>query len=254
MKGPLCWIGGKFRLAKQIVARFPEHVTYCEAFAGGAHVLFRKEPSKVEIINDANRDLVSLFQVLQNHLEEFVRQFRWCLVSRGWWDDWTEQLKVGGLTDIQRAARFYYVQRLGFGGKVYGRTFGGGPTQGPRINLLRLEEELSDVHVRLTHVRIENLPYGEFIARHDRPETLFYLDPPYWGVENYYGKGLFGRDDFARLAQQLAGLQGKFLLSLNDTPGVRETFGAFSIGTLATKYSCARTEAKTVREVLISNY
>lgn len=253
MKGPFPWIGGKMLLAKTIIARFPPHHTYCEVFAGGAKVLFAKEPSKVEIINDINKDLVCLFQVLQNHLEEFCRQFKWCLVSRDWWDDWNRQLEAGGLTDIQRAARFYYIQRLGFGGKVVGRTFGAGPKEGPRINLIRLEEDLSAIHLRLTRVRIENLPFGEFITRNDRAETLFYLDPPYYGVENYYGKGLFSREDFARLAEQLASIEGRFILSLNDTPEVRDTFKAFQLDPVTTKYTCSKSAAKPASELLISN-
>jgi DNA adenine methylase len=253
MKGPIPWIGGKSLLARSIIGLFPEHHTYCEVFAGGAHVLFTKEPSKVEIINDINKDLVGLFRVLQNHLEEFCRMFKWCLVSRDWWKDWGSQLEAGGLTDIQRAARFYYIQRLGFGGKVHGRTYGTGPKEGPRINLIRMEEDLSAIHLRLARVRIENLPFDEFITRNDRPETLFYLDPPYFGVENYYGKGIFSRDAFARLADQLARIQGRFILSLNDTPEIRETFKAFRIDTITTRYSCSKGESKKAREVLISN-
>lgn len=253
MKGPIPWIGGKSLLAKPLIERFPEHHTYCEVFAGGAHVLFAKEPSKVETINDINKDLVTLFRVLQNHLEEFCRMFKWCLISRDWWQDWESQLASGGLTDIQRAARFYYIQRLGFGGKVAGRTFGAGPQQGPRINLIRMEEDLSAIHLRLARVRIENLPFEAFITRNDHPETLFYLDPPYYGVENYYGKGIFSRDDFARLADQLAQIKGRFIVSLNDTPEVREIFKAFRIDPVTTRYSCSKGASKPAREVLISN-
>ena len=253
MSGPIPWIGSKSLLAKCIIDRFPEHHSYCEVFAGAAHILFAKEPSKVEILNDINKDLVGLFRVLQNHLEEFCRQFKWCLVSRDWWDDWTSQLLTGGLTDIQRAARFYYIQRLCFGGKVVGRTFGGGPNDRPRINLLRLEEDLSAIHLRLTKVRIENQPYGIFLERYDRPRTLFYLDPPYYGVENYYGKGQFSREDFTRLASHLATIKGRFILSLNDLPEVRQIFKAFKIDSVTTRYSCSKGANKTACELLISN-
>ncbi|GAB6035893.1 DNA adenine methylase [Fundidesulfovibrio butyratiphilus] len=254
MKGPLPWIGGKSLLARTILESFPEHLTYCEVFAGGAHVLFAKEPSKFEIMNDVNKELVCLFRVLQYHLEEFCRQFKWCLVSRDWWNDWTEQLQAGGLTDIQRAARFYYIQRLGFGGKVAGRTFGGGPQSGPRINLIRLEEDLSAIHLRLARVRIENMPFAQFIERHDRPETLFYLDPPYYGMEGYYGKDIFSRADFTALSIQLSEIKGKFVLSLNDKPEVREIFNPFRIQGLTTRYTCSKAASIPAKEVLISNF
>lgn len=253
-RSPLCWIGGKSLLAPEIIKRIPEHETYAEAFTGAGWVFFRKEPSRYEVLNDINGDLVTFYRVLQYHLEEFCRQFKWCLASREWWDDWTRQLAAGGLTDIQRAARFYYIQRLGFGGKVAGRTFGTGPKERPRINLLRLEENLSEAHLRLAQVTIERLSWEAFIPRYDRPGTFFYLDPPYWGVEGFYGKGLFAREDFAHLAGLLAGVQGKFLLSLNDVPGVRDTFWAFEIEPVNTRYSVAREGTSPAREVLIRNY
>ena len=130
------------------------------------------------------------------------------------------------LTDIQRAARFYYLQKLGFGGKVDGRNFGVVATgSGPRLNLLRIEEELSAVHLRLASVVIEHLPWQECIARYDRPGTLFYLDPPYWQTEGY---GVdFGWEQYERLASVLRGLQGKAVLSINDHPDIRALFAGF---------------------------
>lgn len=77
----------------------------------------RAEPAKVEVLNDINRDLVTLYRVLANHFDEFMRQFRWALTSRVMFE-WAELQHVDTLTDIQRAARFFYVQRLCFGGKV----------------------------------------------------------------------------------------------------------------------------------------
>jgi DNA adenine methylase len=85
------------------------------------------------------------------------------------------------LTDLERAARFLYLQRTAFGGKVTGQTFGVSPYEPGPFNVLRLASYLEAVHERLAGVVIESLPYAEFIARYDRPEVLFYLDPPYCG-------------------------------------------------------------------------
>jgi len=137
---------------------------------------------------------------------------------------------------------------------VVGRTFGAGPRERPRINLIRLEEDLSEAHLRLARATIERLSWEKFIPRYDRPGTFVYLDPPYWGVEGFYGKGLFTREDFVRLAELLAGVQGRFLLSLNDVPGVRETFRAFEIEPVRTRYSVAREGTSPAREVFITNY
>jgi DNA adenine methylase len=100
-------------------------------------------------------------------------------------------------------------------------------------------------------VFIECLPYAEIIKRYDSPETVFYIDPPYWGIENYYGSGLFSQADFFALAQQLAGIKGRFILSLNDKPEVREIFSRFEIDTVQTRYTC--NAAKNTSELLICN-
>lgn len=100
---------------------------------------------------------------------------------------------------------------------------------------------------------VERLPYADLLARYDRPETLFYLDPPYWGCEADYGAGVFERADFERLAELLAGLRGRFLLSLNDRPEVRRTFRQFVIEGVETSYAIAGGGRQgRAREVLIS--
>jgi len=183
------WPGGKRRLAKHIlplIEKSPHHC-YVEPFAGGAAILFMRTPAPVEIINDLNGELVRLYRCVRHHLDELVRQFRWALVSREMFR-WAQMEQPETLTDIQRAARFFYLQKLAFGAKVAGQTFGTAATAGPRLNLLRIEEDLSAAHLRLARVTIEHLPWQDCIARYDRPETLFYCDPPYFETEGY-GQG-----------------------------------------------------------------
>ena len=158
------------------------------------------------------------------------------------------------LTDIQRAARFYYLQQACFCGRISSPSFGYGVTRPSKLNLLRIEEYLSAAHLRLSRVYVECLPYGDLISRYDGPKTFFYIDPPYWDCEGYYGPGIFSREDFARLAEQLAGIKGKFLLSLNDTPGVREVFKAFEIEEVQTKYTCSNGKNVAAGEVFIRNW
>ncbi|MDG4811939.1 DNA adenine methylase [Hydrogenovibrio sp. 3SP14C1] len=141
-KPVISWIGGKGRLANWILPKFPEHTCYVEAFVGAGALHFAKEESKVEVINDINNDLVDLFKVIQHHPEEFVRQFRWALSSRKMFE-WQNELNPEGLTDIHRAARFFYLQKLAFGGKVQGRTFGTATTSKPKLNLFNIEEDIS---------------------------------------------------------------------------------------------------------------
>jgi DNA adenine methylase len=253
MDSPLIYIGGKSRLSEKIIAAMPAHKTYVEVFAGAAWVFFRKEPSKVEVINDFDRELISFYRVVQNHLEEFMRQFKWLLASRELWNDFGRQLKADGLTDIQRAARYYYVQRQCFSGRVSGRTFGVTAERPPRINLLRMEEELSAVHLRLSNVMVENLDWSELVKRYDKPTTFFYLDPPYHKMPYY--KHNFVDADFKHMAELLRGINGKFILSLNDDEFVRETFKEFTIDKVKVPYSAANQTGKSVAgtELLIHN-
>ena len=107
-------------------------------------------------------------------------------------------------------------------------------------------------HARLQAVHIECLGWATFIARYDKPFTLFYIDPPYWGHEADYGKGLFAREDFARMAEMLAGLKGRFILSLNDRPEVRALFKGFAIEEVETRYSANAKSTRRAGELLIS--
>jgi DNA adenine methylase len=216
------WMGGKRRLADVLLPRFPAHTCYVELFAGGAALFFLRTPADVEVLNDTNGELVNLYRVVKHHLEEFVRQFKWALSSREVFK-WLQATPPETLTDIQRAARFYYLQHEAFGGKVSGQNWGTATTA-PPINLLRIEENLSAAHLRLSSAYIEHLDWAECLARYDRPHTFFYADPPYWQTEGYGGLP-FGFDQYEALARSLRTLKGRALVSLNDHPDIRACFG-----------------------------
>jgi DNA adenine methylase len=214
------WIGGKRRLLKHLLP-LPEHQTYVEPFAGGAAVLFAKLPSKVEIINDLHGELTNLYRVVKHHLDELVRQFRWSLASRQQWL-WHQAEAPETLTDVQRAARFLFLQKMAFGGKVAQQSFGISPSGPPRLNLLRLEEELSQAHLRLARVWIETGTWSHCIERHDRPGTLFFCDPPYWRTEGYGAE--FPWDQYVALEQQLRECRGNALITLGGHPDILDLF------------------------------
>lgn len=249
------WIGGKARLAKQIIPRLKEipHTTYVEPFMGMGGIFLRRPwRSKSEVINDLSADVVTLFRVLQRHYEAFMDMLRWQITSR-------EQFAVlrranpDSLTDLERAARFLYLQRLAFSGNVRNPNFAISAIHPGRFDVVKLGSMLEAVHERLSAVTIERLPYAELIARYDKPTTLFYLDPPYWGCEGHYGDGLFSPADFAAMAALLRGIKGRFVLSLNDVPEVRQTFAGFGMTELEVSYSFnPRSAGKRFGELLIS--
>lgn len=249
------WPGGKRRLAKKLLPLFSEHQCYVEPFCGGAALYFMKEPAEAEVLNDINGELVNLYRVVKHHLEEFVRQFKWALSSRQIFE-WSKMTIPETLTDIQRAARFYYLQKQSFGGKVESQTYGTATTSAPRLNLLRLEEELSAAHLRLSRTFVEHLPWRTCIEKYDRPHTLFYCDPPYWGTEGYGVE--FGLEQYAQLAGLARTIKGRMLISVNDIPEMRETFAGLSMDTVDIRYTLSggpnARRSKVSRELVIRNW
>ncbi len=235
------WIGGKSRLARRIcelIAGTP-HDCYAEPFIGMGGVFLRRGVRPpAEVINDAAGDVVTLYRVLQRHPEALLRELRWRPAMRAEFDR-LKGARVQDLTDIERAARFLYLQHLAFGGKATGRNFGVDTSRAHNFDLVRLAPRLQRVHDRLAGVVIEHLDWSDFIPRYARPTTLFYLDPPYWGCEDDYGKDMFAPGDFAELADMLRASPALFLMSINDSPEVRELFAWAEIQEVRTRYSIA---------------
>lgn len=235
------WLGGKRNLAKRICARLDAMscTTYAEPFVGmGGIFLRRSTRPRAEVINDRSREIANLFRILQRHYVQFLDVLKFGLTTRA---EFERLVRVDPetLTDLERAARFLYLQRTAFGGKVSGRNFGVSKGRPSRFNLTTLEPMLEDLHTRLSGVVIECLDWSDFIPRYDSPDTLFYLDPPYWGCEDDYGKAIFARADFQRLSDQLRGIQGRFLMSINDVPEIRETFAWAKLDEVTTTYTIA---------------
>jgi DNA adenine methylase len=236
------WIGGKRKLASAIFPLFPDHQCYVEPFCGAAALFFLKQPSPVEVLNDINGELVNLYRVVKHHLEELYKQFKWTLASRSNWE-WLQVTPAKTLTDVQRAARFLYLQKLAFGGKVDGQCFGTATTSRPRFNIFTLEEDLQEAHFRLARTTIEHLPWQEAVCRYDRPHTLFYCDPPYWQVEGY---GVdFPWEEYEALARMAKEIEGQMIISINDHPDIRELFKGLPVVEIDHKYTVAGGDSAT---------
>jgi DNA adenine methylase len=251
MIGPLPYIGGKRAIARKIIAIFPKHTTYVEPFAGGAQVFFHKEPSKVEVLNDLDGEMVNFFRVCQQHYEELLRYLRFMLVSR----KWHELLKATDpetLTDIQRAARHLYLLKNSYAGLIRSLDYKCHVAQPPGLNPDRLPQIIEETHMRLARVQIENLPYEKLLVRFDRPETLFYLDPPYFGLKLY--RHNLTAADFETMATRLGRLKAKFVLSLNDVPEVRRIFKQFKFREIELSYTAQKLAGRRYKEVLITNF
>lgn len=253
------YIGGKRNLAKRIVARISTipHSIYAEPFVGMGGIFLRRDyRPQAEAINDWSADVATFFRILQRHYVAFMDMLRFQLTTRLGFEQLL-RTDPTTLTDLERAARFLYLQRAAFGGRVSGRTFGVSPSTPARFDITKLAPLLEAAHERLAPVTIERLPWAEFIARYDRPGTLFYLDPPYYGCEKDYvgddGKPLFSRAEFEAMAALLRTIKGRFLLSINDHPDVREIFAGFDFEEVETTYQVGGMDrAKRVGELIIS--
>lgn len=246
----ISWVGGKKQLRKEIIKRFPvEGVEkYVEVFGGAGWVLFGKEPHKKEIYNDINGELVNLFRMVKYHPDALEAELTFMLNSR---EEFFRQklMPPDRLTELQRAARLYYLIRASYGSKV--------STFGCHFRDVSVIKNLQEVHKRLTGVLIENKSFEEIIQRQDGEGTLFYLDPPYHGTEKFYEmENGFGEDKHRKLAELLRNVKGKWILSYNDDAFVRELYQGFRIEKIERKNNMGMAVGgnKVFRELIIRNY
>ncbi len=260
MKSFIGWVGGKSILAKHIVSLMPPHRCYVEVFGGAGWVLFKKNPSNIEVWNDLNNDLVNLFRVVRNNLEEFINRQYFLLPSREEYALFTKNYRTNNFKDdIDRAITFYYLIKNSFSGMI----FSGWSYSTVRASSYHLDiEHLKAVRERLKRVYIENLSFEKLIPYWDRKETLFYCDPPYFKLLNMKGRQYyqcsFTLDDHIKLRDILKKINGKFILSYDDHPEVKKLYKDFHIiHTEPVRYNAVNlrvTSAKRVSELLITNF
>ncbi len=253
LNAPFCWMGGKSRLRKEIIRRLPEHTCYVEVFGGAAWVLFGKTPSKVEVYNDIDGDLTNFFRVVKSAHKAFIQAFDWILVSRTLFYDFLA-MKPEDMDEIQRAVRFYYIIKCGFGGKWHGATFGYAKTGPVKLDIEGLYETISAVHNRLKRVYIEEGTFQDTVRRYDGKETVFFLDPPYFGTAGYTHRMTL--DNYIELERTLAGIDGSFILTINDHEAMRTLFRNYHIEEVAVPYSIGRDARSRDKygELIITNY
>lgn len=248
------YLGGKRLLAKTIVPIIEKipHNIYCEPFVGMGGIFFRRtKKPKCEAVNDINSEIVNMFRMVERFPDYLADMLRFKICSRA---EFKRMLATPPLllTELERAVRYLYIQKNAFGGKTFSQVFGVA-LERTRFDSERIIPQIHMLHKRLAGVYIECLPYAEFIKRYDRPDTLFYLDPPYWGCESFYGKDFFSRADFGELAKLLKGIKGKFIMSINDVPEIRAIFKGFHQKEVNTRYTAGTQSGKKAAELLIGN-
>lgn len=250
MNSSISRMGGKSRLRKKIIEMIPEHTCYVELFFGAGWVYFGKEPSKVEVINDIDKELINLFRTLKYHAPEVERLLKYEFSGRDIFDEY-KNCTVEYLTEIHRAVRFLYMLNNSFASR--GKDYGYSITK--KLNQkIFMEENLEEVRRRLSNTYVENLSFEKIIKKYDREETLFYCDPPYYETAGYDSK--FGEEEHVKLRDMLSNIKGKFILSINDHEKVREWYKDFNITEVDVNYSISK-DVKgrgKYKELIIRNY
>ena len=245
------WVGGKRLLRETISYLVPDDIiSYIEPFGGGGWVLFYYQRwAELEVYNDLDNRLVNLFRVVKHHPCELKREMSYYLASR---EQFLEAMKIEGVTDIQKAARFMFLLTRSFGGR--GQHFGVSYESSIK-SASGIIERVNAIYTRLDKAIIENLSAFDLIPQYDTKNAFFYCDPPYSCGAGYETTST---KDFkhAELKDLLSNIQGRFLLSYDDAPIIRELYKDFNIIEIERMNGINRKNIKNnvYKELLICNY
>lgn len=256
MNSFMSWVGGKKALREAVLARFPPYYErYIEVFGGAGWVLFHKPPgADFEVFNDFNSNLTNLYRCVRDNPNRLKYKLRYVLNSREDFERLAMLHKHGlfrRFHDFDRAAKFYQLIRYSYASSL--DSYGSQPhsmwNDFPQIDMAAR---------RLQKVVIENKDFEKLIRQYDRPVSFFYCDPPYYATESYYKDVGFTKKDHIRLRDTLLACSGKFLVSYNDCPEIRELWDKPNIcieeisrmNNLAQRYEGGSQYA----ELFISNY
>lgn len=285
IKTPVSWMGNKTSILHILYALFPlSYGRYIEPFGGSGAVLLGKDaPDKFEVYNDYNANLVNLFRCMRDRPMEFIRELGFLNLNAR--DDFNaikrffqkerfdekyldRQLELTNILlpdlqakelrelyraskedyDLHRAVLFLKLVRYSYSSG--GKSFACQP-----FNIASLFVLIEQLGERLANTVIENQDFEVLIKHYDRPDAFFYCDPPYYTSEYVYECG-FTWEDHVRLKNTLAESKGKWLVSYNDCPEIRELYQEYSffdfkrVHSMVQKYEAG----KEFPELLIGNY
>ncbi|MGC9219524.1 MAG: DNA adenine methylase [Athalassotoga sp.] len=216
---PIVRVGGKHYMIKHLLKMIPSHVFYVEVFGGAGHLLFAKEPSKVEVYNDLDSAVYTFYKVVRERKEELLEKLDWTLYSREEFEYDRKHIYDEEIDDVEKARRFFVSNALN--PLLFTCSIGNKTELGSTAVTFRNKIEMLDaVRERLKYVTIENKDFRFILKTYDRPETFFYLDPPYV-INTRLSKGKMYKHemtefDHGELVDILLSIKGKVLLSGYD--------------------------------------
>lgn len=260
LKAPFGWVGGKHYVAKNILPLIPAHELYVEVFGGGLSLFYQKKPSKREVINDYNEELINLHLAIRNSPETLRMYINELLPSRQLFY-MIKHKELKPRCDIERAAFYFFLIKNSFGSSV--RTWGMfDKTEDSKNKRKGIYREFTQHSRRLKMASIENRSFEYILKEYDHKNAFFYCDPPYYKFDgNKYYKNLkeaFNEDKHKLLNECLKKLKGKFILSYNDCEFIRELYKDFKQININVRWTLNNGETgdfgKKVGELLIMNF
>ncbi len=231
---PFGYFGGKYFMTDKIIPLFPQHKTYVEVFGGSGVILINKEPSNVEVYNDIDGELYNFFKVIADKklFKQFKEKISLLPYSRECYCDY-RAIDINNLNITERAVRFYYLIKSTMNGEHPNTKKGAGWRFSIDVNIPKYIsksiDKLSLIHKRLSDVYIDNLDFRKLIKNWDRPDTFFYLDPPYVNSSRKSGGYMFEMtdEDHNDLIDILLNIKGKWLLSGYDNDIYNDRLAGF---------------------------
>lgn len=219
-------------------------------------MLFAKEPSTVEILNDFDSNLMNMWSVIKNAHEEFINSFKYTLVSRELFNTYRTKYKELLYEDnIERAHIFYYLVNSGFGSDMKNPVFGTKAQSRNGLRVEEVEESINNAYRRLQKVTIENKSFEDIFRIYDKEDSFLYIDPPYRKTKQY-AVGKFTDEQYKKLADCCSNAKGKWLITINNDEYIKELFKDFKIIDHEVYYSVCKTQngRKGFKELIITNY
>lgn len=215
MKPPLTYYGGKQKMVKHILPLIPEHTLYNEPFCGGAAILFAKEPSEIEVLNDTNKELINFYEVIQQDFVSLEKKVRITLHSRTLHHDARITYEnPHRFSRLERAWAVWVLASQSFASMLDG-SFGFDKTKKNTTTKKIINKGLEfneDYAIRLQNVNLECADALYVIQSRDSDVAFHYCDPPYYNSDCGHYKG-YSEDNMRALLDVLANVKGKFLLS-----------------------------------------
>lgn len=244
VKSPLRYIGSKRRIAARIASVMDTHICYVEPFGGSAAVLLAKAKSPVEVYNDWDGGLVNFFRVCRDNMPELMEYLKYMPCARAEFDNYAA-MDIRAIEDpVRAAAAYFYMNRCSYAGKQISQNFGYATTASISEAYVSGIRSIPEFASRLQTVLIEHLHWSDIIDKYDRPETLFYCDPPYYGAEQYYVAKM-ATEEHLKLAEALSKIQGKAIVSYYESPEIDAIYGQGGLGWTKRSYRICKNLGKT---------